>query len=142
MISPSAFPSPITPKFNTKTAKCPNKPAPFSVRLTLEERNLLEERAGRQPLGRYIREQLLGQEATRRKIVQRPKVNDEQLAAVLSMLGQTHLASNLNQLARHANMGTLDVDREICDELQEACDAVIVMRDALLSALGQRRAIK
>lgn len=55
---------------------------------------------------------------------------------VLAELGRSRLSSNLNQLAKAANMGTLPVHRDITGELQEACRSVQAMWDALLTALG------
>lgn len=43
------------------------RPAPFSIRLSEDERGLLERKAGSRPLGRYIRAKLLGDDETPRK---------------------------------------------------------------------------
>lgn len=40
------------------------------------------------------------------------------LALLLSELGQSRLASNINQLAKAANMGTLDITPEIEREIE------------------------
>lgn len=114
------------------------RPAPFSLRLSARERAYLEELAGSQPLGSYIRGRLLGDTIKKPAPVRRPRVNEEQLAAVLAQLGGSRLSSNLNQLAKHANMGTLDVTRDLESELEDACKAVAAMRDALFIALGMR----
>ena len=111
-------------------------PAPFSLRLSAEERALLEQQAGGKPLGAYIRERLLGDQAAKRKIHRKPKIDEKQIAHALAELGRSRLSSNLNQLAKSANMGTLDVSRDIEQELQDACGAVLAMRDALITALG------
>ena len=42
---------------------------------------------------------------------------------------------NLNQLAKSANMGTLDVSQNVELQLQEAYLAILAMRDALITAL-------
>ncbi len=112
--------------------------SPFSIRLTLEERAFLEQQAGHQPLGVYIRTQLFGEKATKRRVLRRPKIDEQQVALVLAALGQSRLSANLNQLAKHANMGTLDISRDLDRELHDACGAVLAMRDALFVALGQR----
>lgn len=113
-----------------------SRPAPFSIRLTGEERAYLEHKAGNQALGAYIRQTLLGdQQASRRKL-RKPKVDDEKAAAILSELGSSRIPANLNQLAKAANTGTLDVQEETEQQLQHTCAAVIAMREALFIALG------
>jgi hypothetical protein len=108
---------------------------PFSIRLTPAERASLEQRAGQQPLGTYVRCVLLGDGAKKRRAFRKPPVDDLKVAALLSELGRSRLSSNLNQLAKSANMGTLDVDDDIRLQLQQACVAIVAMREALLIAL-------
>ena len=114
------------------------KMPPFSLRLSEEERTHLNEQAGNQPLGAYIRSELLGDKAIKRRVLRKPQVNDQKLALVLSALGESRLSQNLNQLAKHANMGTLEISEPIEHELLDACKAITSMREVLLSALGQR----
>jgi len=114
-------------------------PDPFSLRLTAEEKALLKRRAGQRPLGTYIREQLLGDHAVRRKHKRRaPTMDQEALGKLLGALGQSRLASNMNQLARAANAGDLQIDPDICRELNQACADIRHMRLNLLKALGLR----
>jgi hypothetical protein len=113
-----------------------NKPAPFSLRLSAEERAWLDERARGRPLGAYIREKLLGDKAAKRRISRNPQIQEAQYAALLAALGESRLSSNLNQLAHHANMGTLDVSEDVEQQLQEAYQAILEMRKALFMALG------
>lgn len=117
----------------TKKAKSAN---PFSIRLTDDERAFLEEHAGNRPLGAYIREILLGEHAHKRRAIRRPQIEDAQYGSLLAALGRSNLSSNLNQLARHANVGTLDVSDDIEQQLQDACAAVLIMRKTLLIAMG------
>ncbi|GJL72913.1 MAG: hypothetical protein NMNS01_21120 [Nitrosomonas sp.] len=109
---------------------------PFSLRLTAEERKRLNEMAGNQPLGSYIRDRLFGEKAEKRRKVKKPKPDTALLAYVLSELGQSRLASNINQLAKAANMGTLDVTPEIEQEIEQACREIQAMRALLITALG------
>jgi len=118
-------------KSRAKTARA-RTTAPFSVRLTLDERACLEQQAGNQHLGSYIRERLLNEQAQQRRISRKPKVDDKNLAIVLSLFGDQRIASNLNQLAKHANMGTLDVSDGEIAKLQEACATMIAVRNYLL----------
>lgn len=113
------------------------KPAtPFSLRLTAKERAVLDRQAGGRPLGAYIRERLLAGDAQKRRTSRKPRVDEKELAQVLAELGRSRLSSNLNQLAKQANIGILPESPEVAKELKEACRAVKAMRDALLKALG------
>ncbi|KPQ14486.1 MAG: Bacterial mobilization protein (MobC) [Rhodobacteraceae bacterium HLUCCO18] len=114
-------------------------PPPFSLRLTFEERARLDVLRGNMPLGQYIREQLLGDDAAPRKRRVRTPVKDEEaLGRVLAELGNSRLSQNLNQLARAVNTGSLPVSPEVEADLRDACRAVAEMREALLKALGSR----
>ncbi|SEN51095.1 hypothetical protein [Nitrosomonas marina] len=127
--------------FSVSAALPRNKPKrrytpPFSLRLTVEERKRLDEMAGNQPLGSYIRDRLLGEKTEKRRKVKKPKPDTAMLAMVLSELGQSRLASNINQLAKAANMGTLDITPEIEQEIEQACREIQAMRALLIAALG------
>lgn len=85
----------------------PKYPPPFSLRFTFEERAMLDMLRGSMPLGRYIREQVLGDDAAPRKKRGRYPVKDhEALGRVLGALGSSRLSQNLNQLARASNSGS------------------------------------
>lgn len=95
-------------------------PPPFSIRLTETEKLRLKTLAGSKPVGAYIRERLLAEDISPRK-TRRAVVQDaDKLAALLALLAQSHLAQNLNQLAKHANMGTLNVTLDVVQELLAA----------------------
>ena len=118
------------------TRKYKKRAAPFSLRLSVDERKHLEQLAGSRPLGAYIRERLLGGHAEKRRELRKPKINDEQYASLLAALGQSRLSNNLNQLAKSANMGTIDVSQDTEQQLKDASNAVLAMREALFTALG------
>jgi hypothetical protein len=112
-------------------------PTPFSLRLTFEERAFLEKAAGGMPLGSYIRSSLLGDDVKHPRRARRAKIEDkEALGRVLGKLGQSKLANNLNQLARAANSGSLDLDPDTKTELLSACADIRAMRADLMKALG------
>lgn len=112
-------------------------PAPFSLRLTFEERARLEAAANGVPLGAYIRAILFNEELPKvRRRNMNPVADHQALARVLASLGQSRLSSNLNQLARAVNTGTLPVHPEIEAELREACADIAQMRAILIEALG------
>jgi hypothetical protein len=119
-----------------QAAAANKRPSPFCIRLSPDERAYLERLAGNRPLGAYIRDRLLGDNVEKRRELRSPKIEQEQYAALLAALGHSHLSSNLNQLAKSANMGTLDISQELERQLQEAYDAVLEMRTALFMALG------
>lgn len=123
--------------FNDKAArKAVKYPPPFSLRLTFDERAKLDALRGSLPLGQYIREELLGDEAAPRKRRKPAPLKDQEaLGRALAALGGSRLSSNLNQLAKAVNTGSLPVTPETEEDLKEACAAVMEMRDALLRAL-------
>lgn len=113
------------------------RPSPFSLRLTFEERARLESEARGMSLSAYIHWRLFNADQPPPR--QRGKVpvkDQEALARVLALLGQSRLANNLNQLARAANIGALPVDPETEADLREAVADVAAMRAALIRALG------
>ena len=121
---------------NAKSIEAQKRPSPFCIRLTPYEKAYLKQLAGNRPLGAYIREQLLGSVAEKRRELRSPQIDQEQYAALLAALGQSRMSSNLNQLAHHANVGTLDVSQDTEQQLQEAYACVLEMRKALFMALG------
>lgn len=115
-------------------------PPPFSLRLTYKERARLERDAAGRPLGAYIRERLFGDGVSpRRKGGNRPVQDQEALGRVLGALGGSRLSSNLNQLAKAVNTGSLPVTPETEADLQQACRDVTAMREELLRALAPPR---
>tara|TARA_R110002110_G_scaffold358064_5_gene567381 strand:- start:38 stop:460 length:423 start_codon:yes stop_codon:yes gene_type:complete len=111
---------------------------PFSLRLSFDERGLLEHDAAGQALGAYIRERLFGEDVTPRTTRGKFPVKDQAaLGRVLGALGSSRLSANLNQLAKAVNTGSLPVTPETEEELRKACAAVLAMREDILSALGR-----
>jgi len=115
-------------------------PPPFSLRLTFEERARLEREAGDMPLGAFIRQRLFGGSTVPRKTRgKRPVKDHTALGQLLGEFGRSHLASNLNQLARAANSGSLPVTPETEQALSDACADVREIRETLFVALGLYR---
>lgn len=114
--------------------------SPLTLRLTREERARLEELAAGMTLSAYIRACVFGQEAKRRKRRPKDAVADKKAAAeALALLGQSRIASNLNQLAYHANLGVLEFGEAERAEIAEANAHLLAIRTLLLSALGASR---
>jgi len=127
-------------KFNKLADKSKQQkyPPPFSLRLTFEERALLEKQAAGMSLGAYIRSQILGEDVTPRRTRGKFPVKDHAaLGRVLGQLGASRLSANLNQLAHAVNTGILPVSPDTDASLQEACEAILEIRNELLAALGK-----
>ena len=115
-------------------SSAPSKP--LSVRFTDSEKLRLAELAGKLPLSQYIRERALRGEGLPRAARQSPVKDAEPLGRLLGLLGQSRLSSNLNQLAKAANQGSLPVTQEVEEDLRKACAEIFEMRGLLLRALG------
>ena len=114
-----------------------SRPAPFSMRLTVEERNRLEAQAGNMTLASYVKSVVFASEAPIYRKRQKPPVAEQQLLAqVLAKLGASRTANNLNQIAKGINQGTLVVDDDLARDLNEAIAEVAWMRVTLMKALG------
>ncbi len=111
-------------------------PAPFSVRLTEQERAELTKLADGQPLGQFIKDAIL-QNGVRPPPSRKPRIQDQKLLAkLLGALGQSRIASNINQLAKAANSGSLPVNEEVLQSLHDAVAAIRWMRDTLIEGMG------
>ena len=109
----------------------------ITLRLTEAEHARLTELAAGKTFSAYIRQSLFGKEATPRKNYRPPATKqNEALAEVLGVLGQTRIASNLNQMAHHANRGTLAMDQATETEIRAACAQIAWIRVKLIEALG------
>ncbi|MEP3296795.1 MAG: hypothetical protein ABJO27_10010 [Pseudoruegeria sp.] len=110
--------------------------SPVTLRLTAEERERLEELAVGMTLSAYIRACVFAEEEKRRKRRPKDAVADKKaLAECLALLGHSRMASNLNQLAYHANVGALFVDDEVKGQITESYEAIKEMRALLIEAL-------
>lgn len=115
--------------------------SPASIRFTAEERKLLEERSGGMPLSAYLKCVLFSGDApTFRKSPQTVTVDRELAARILAALGASRIASNLSQLAKHANMGNVYFDADTKTDIREACELVREIRALLMQALGKAQA--
>ncbi len=112
--------------------------SPVTLRLTAEERARLEDLAAGMTLSAYIRACVFAEESKRQKRRPRSVVADKKLAAeALGLLGQSRIASNLNQLAHHANLGILIVGETERAEISEANAHLQAIRSLLMAALGK-----
>jgi len=120
-------------KSKNKGAK---RPSPMTFRATDEQKQEIRDKAGRMPVGAYIRFKVLDMPDTHRPV---PDFADKELLErLLHRLGKSRLSSNLNQIARACNKGTLPLPPESKERLMKTCDAVEEMRCVLLEALGRK----
>ncbi len=114
-----------------------SEPSPLCVRVSPEERAMLERNAGDMTQSAYIRERLFGDHATSRKRRMKRPIKDHRIVAQLfALIKQTQCWNNLNQIARGINSNTWIVTPETEKLLQEACKAIIEIRSMLMKALG------
>ncbi|WP_461428145.1 plasmid mobilization protein [Gymnodinialimonas sp.] len=113
--------------------------SPLTLRLTKEERTRLEELAAGMTLSAYIRACVFAEDVKLRKHRPSDAQADKKAAAeALALLGQSRMASNLNQLAHHANLGILGVGESERVQIEEAYEHVLAIRALLMEALGKR----
>ncbi|PIR00617.1 MAG: hypothetical protein COV66_05535 [Nitrospinae bacterium CG11_big_fil_rev_8_21_14_0_20_45_15] len=110
---------------------------PFSLRLTFEERARLEKDSAGMSLGAYIRSRLFDSEAPKRRTRGKHPVKDHtELGKLLGELGRSRIANNLNQLAKAANSGSLEVSPDTEQAIQDSCNDIQWIRRSLIVALG------
>jgi len=111
-------------------------PAPFSLRLTEEERKELDRLADGQPWGTYIKDAIFNRQVRPRTRGQKPVRDHQALARLMGLLGRSRISQNINQLAKAANTGSLPLNADVYRSLMEACGAVREMRSLLMTGLG------
>ncbi len=114
--------------------------SPFCLRLTPEERTLLEREAAGLSLGEYIRKRVFDENRAKRRTRGKHPVKDHKLLTqLLGELGRARLANNLNQLAKSANCGLLIITPEVKTTLLNACADIRHIRKTLMESLGLNR---
>ena len=115
-----------------------NRQPPFSLRLSFDERERLEQQAGAHSLSAYIKSVIFAEHAPiYRKRRRAAQADEKLLAELLACLGQSRLSNNLNQLAKAANLGTLYFDEDTKADIKRASDDIHAMRELLMAALGK-----
>lgn len=122
----------ITPK--------PKYPPPFSMRFTDDERKALEAAAAGRPLAAYIRWLIFKEDMPempkKRTRGETADIDQKAIAKLIGALGQSRISANINQLAKAANSGSLPVNHDVVESLNESVTAIQWMRDTLIKALG------
>ncbi len=133
----------LQPAFLKASSKASGEPkrqtaSPLTLRLSQEERARLEELAAGMTFSAYVRACVFGAEASTRKTRPKSVIEDKKAAAeALALLGQSRIASNLNQLAYHANIGALDIGQAEREQIAEANAHLLAIRTLLMTALGK-----
>ncbi|MEP3785586.1 plasmid mobilization relaxosome protein MobC [Ascidiaceihabitans sp.] len=134
-------PKALTPEFCSATALRSGKRralAPFTLRLTVAERKRLEELADGMTLSAYVRACVFADHMRLRKERPADKIADKKATAeALALLGQSRIASNLNQLAHHANLGILNIGPQEQAQIAEANAHLQAIRALLMQSLGK-----
>ena len=113
------------------------QPSPFWIRFTEQERKSLEQAAGDRALGAYIRWLIFKDKLPAIRTHNMKPVKDHKLLAeLIALLGQSRIASNINQLAKAANSGSLPVNQDVLQSLEESVQAIRWIRETLIGALG------
>jgi hypothetical protein len=114
------------------------KSAPrITLRLSDDELARLQSAAAGMTLSAYVRDRLFGKTASLRKVRNPSPVKDEQaLARVLGLLGQSEMATSLRTLAYEAGCGSMLLDDVTYAKIDTACAHVTSMRHHLVAALG------
>ncbi|WP_282078888.1 plasmid mobilization protein [Epibacterium ulvae] len=114
--------------------------SPLTLRLTVEERARLEELAAGMTLSAYVRACVFAEKERLRATRPADAMAEKKaLAEVMGLLGHSRIASNLNQLAHHANLGLMIEDDRAKDQIAEANQHLLAIRTALMAALGKSR---
>jgi hypothetical protein len=114
--------------------------APFSLRLSFEERSRLKAAAGDMPVAAYIKSLLFADDApVVRRRTRAPVKDARALAELLACLGASRIPNNLNQLARAANSGSLIFDWDTKARIAAACEDIRAMRQLLMEGLGMKQ---
>lgn len=108
-----------------------------SLRLTFTEKARLQLDAAGMPVSEYMRWRLFDpNNPPPRRRSKNPVKDHKVLAQALGLLGQSRISSNLNQLARSANTGSLPVTPDTEAALLEAVAEIHEIRRLLIEALN------
>ncbi len=111
-------------------------PAPFSLRLSKEERKELAKLADGLPWGAYIKGVIFEQKRKLRVRGAHPIKDHKLLAKLLGALGKSRIANNINQLAKAANSGSLPVNEDVLQGLNDAVSAIRWVRETIIIGMG------
>lgn len=123
----------------TKRKPKRHRSSSLSIRVSDEERAILERKAGKRSLGAYVREKVLGDEQTpRRKSAGKPAIDAVLLGQLLGKLGQSEQVSVLFLLLAAAEKQRVVLTETERAALYDACEGVREVRANVMGALGLR----
>ncbi len=115
---------------------------PFSIRLTAQEHERLTIMANKLGLKKaeFFRVTAFSKEVERAfELLITRREERKETARILSAIGESRIASNLNQIAFAANTGSLEFTPTVAAQINEAYTAVMRMRQMLITYQGVRR---
>ncbi|RFB04273.1 plasmid mobilization relaxosome protein MobC [Parvularcula marina] len=112
------------------------RPAPLSIRVSEAERVWLNEQAAGGSISAFVKQRIFrGSSIAPAARSGGTRIDDTTAAKILAALGQSRIASNLNQIAKAVNLGTLPMNEETERDIREACAAVIQVKAVLMACL-------
>jgi len=109
-------------------------PSPISIYFNWGQLDELDEMRQGQKRGTFIKEALF---SAGKRLTKRYAETDRVLIAkVLAALGKSRISSNINQLAKAANSGSLPVNDEVQKALLDACVTIEWMKITMIEAMG------
>ena len=102
------------------------KTYPFTIRLTAEQRALLEHKAAGRPLDEYLRSTAINDNEPDKQRRNMYPIKDQTVAhQILVELGRSRMPENLAQLAHAAKLGILELTPEESAILLSACADIL-----------------
>lgn len=127
----------VQEKFMPK--KTPERIAPFTMRLSPQERQKLERWANDAgvSLAGYVKYCVFDKGVSVPKARgKNPSKDEKALAKILALFGESKIARNLTQLAEAVESGSLPVNLDTEAAIKDSCAATAEMRSLLIKALG------
>lgn len=113
------------------------RPPPFSLRLSFNERAIIEAAADGDPLGAFIKDAALAAaKAAAKRRRSRRKQERKAWGRIMATLGKKGIGSNLNQIAYATNCGAVPSTDEILEALTENRKLLTEIRVTLLQLQG------
>ena len=109
-------------------------PSPISIYFNWSQLDELDAMRQGQKRGTFIKEAVFS--AGKRLIKRYAETDRILIAKVLAALGKSRISSNINQLAKAANSGSLPVNEEVQKALLDACITIEWMKVTLIKAMG------
>jgi hypothetical protein len=114
--------------------------SPYSIRFSPEERTLFDAMAKEMKLSgaEFIRLRLFTNTLQEKFAIrtQNKAHPNKELVQIISLLGQSRIANNLNQIAKAINTGTLVLSPEVTAQIHEAYQTILWMRRKLIKGTG------